>query len=469
MPTLAAPSPPASSRSRTSSSPLRFRAALPWLVFGGGFLLTTGIGATIIGLSQGDRWGLDATRHHKLLIDTTVLLPSVYASHDYWLVLALCLLVPTAGVAWTLVNTPRPLAAQPQRDDRRVMAVSRLVFLVITCWLLGRIAFEVSEPFTTIKGAWSGDLAEHYRVRGMVTGTLKSYELGFAYMGLLALLALPLRRALVTGRNRRAWIELLLWCLVYGLLALVLVQKLLISFALLLCAFSLCTMRNVVVQWRRLILIGVAFFCVVHLAMSTLLPGWSAAATIDHLIGRSADSYPYAIAVGPHHPFSVARYLLGSVLVDLPFFASSAGYNHELYSVMYPATTGAVALAAPVWSYSDVGIPGTVLSLLVVGTLCAFASRLSRFIDNSLWAWAVFLLLLLELYILTQVPLAGILFWSYGMAYGFVALGLVRVLAAARFRRRATSTEIPPDLYARPFVQSTSLPPSLPRPQDREG
>lgn len=421
---------------------LRTRRVLPWLVFAVGFSLTTGIGATIIGLSDGQQWGFDVLRHEVLGLNVDALTYSVFANNDYWYILAMAILGPLVGAffAWLLsprrtfrIIEPRPLG--------RILPVARLVYGLILVWLLARIALLVPDARHAILGAWQGgELEEHYRVRYLIMSVLHPKEFGLAYTGLLTLLAIPLYNALVARRTKAAWIELSLWLIAYWFMAFVLVQKLLISFSLLLIGLALCIANNVLAQWKRLLLVLVLFLGLIHFVMSALIPSWTMVSTIDHVIGRSADSYPYAILIAPKHEFGLGQYIAGSVLGGLAFLGETISPNTEIYDLMYPETEGAMAVAAPVWSYVDVGLRGTTLTMLLVLGLCGFVTWLARYTTRSPWGWTLYLLFSVQIYHLTQIPVLGTLFWGYGAIYGLAVLALVWGLSAGNNSGPARST-----------------------------
>jgi hypothetical protein len=418
---------PAEPNTRRELQKLRTRRVLPWLVFAVGFALTTGVGATIIGLSNGQKWGFDVSRQDMLGLNLDVLTDSVFANEDYWGVLGLGVGGPLVGALFAWLFSPRlTFRVIEPRPLGRILPVARVVYGLIFLWLLARVATLVPDAHQTILGAWrGGDLEEHYRVRYLIMSVLHPKEFGLAYTGLLTLLALPLYNAMITRRSTAAWIELSLWLATYWFMALVLVQKLLISFSLLLVGLALCAASNVLAQWKRLLLILVLFLSLIHFVMAALIPSWTMISTIDHVIGRSADSYPYAMLIAPKHEFGLGQYVVGSVLGGPAFLGETISPNTEIYDLMYPETEGAMAVAAPVWSYVDVGLPGTALTMLLVMSLCGFVTWLSRHATRSPWGWALYLLFSVQIYHLTQIPVLGTLFWGYGAIYGLTVLALV--------------------------------------------
>jgi hypothetical protein len=419
---------------------LRFRRVLPWLVFGLGFLFTTAIGATVIGLSHGSRWGLDPGRAEALGLDVRELDDSVFGNPDYWSLLLVCSLVPLAGAIVAAITTSRLRQSQaPLRLDSTTAWIARAVFAGGIFWLMFRVYTSVPDPLGTIRTAWTGTLEDHYQVRYQIMSLLGPHEFGLAYTGLLSLLALPLYQALISRKTRGSWFELVVWLVAYWVVAIILVQKLLISLSLLMSAFAFCSAKGLFAGRIRLLFLSLLFFGVIHVVMTTLLPSWTLVATIDHIIGRSADSYPYAIAMAPKHHFSGGQFLAGSIVGRTGALGESVNPNVDLYDAMYPNNEGAVALAAPVWSYYDVGMLGALLSLAIVLAICAVTSRLAFSAGTSPWAWTFFLLLLMQIYHLTQIPVLGILFWGYGISHGLIAIVIVGVLSALA---RARSQQI---------------------------
>jgi hypothetical protein len=132
----------------------------------------------------------------------------------------------------------------------------------------------------------------------------------------------------------------------------------------------------------------------------------------------------------------------------------TAEFNIDLYHLMYPDTDGAVSLAAPVWSYCDVGMIGAIITLAFIAVLCAFAAYISSRIERSTWIWAVYLLALMQLYDLTQIPIVGALFWSYGFVYGALTIGSTWALCQMVNRMRAAPLA-PKELRGTPQARST--------------
>ena len=419
----------------------RVRIVIPWLVFFFGFTLTTSIGAVIIGQSEGARWGLDVMRHDIMGLNVESLTDAVFKNPDYWLILLICSLAPLAGAMLAFIFSPR--SAVPPGAPRPLgskLLLARVVFGLGIIWLLARVAIAVPSALQTIIGAWSsGVFAEHYRVRYLVMSVLSPQEFGLAYSGLLALLTLPLYEALVVRRSARATLECAVWLAAYWLLAVALVQKLLISYSLLLIGLSLCLAGDILAQFKRQLTVLAAFLLLIHSVMAALLPDWSYVSTIDHIIGRSADSYPYAIMISPKHDFGLGQYIVGSVLGGPAFLGEAISPNIEIYDLMYPNSDGAMAVPAPVWSYVDVGLLGAVLTMLLVMALCWFVSRLASHVTRSPWSWAIYIVLCVQIYHLTQMPIIGILFWSYGAIYCIVILALIWMLAPDRRRRNSLS------------------------------
>lgn len=122
---------------------------------------------------------------------------------------------------------------------------------------------------------------------------------------------------------------------------------------------------------------------------------------------------------------------MGSVTGRPASLGKTASFNLDIYELMYPQNEGAMALAAPVWSYMDVGRPGVWITMALIAGLCAVATWLSRDVDYSIWSWSMYLLIVFQLYHLTQMPIIGVLSWSYSTMYGIIALLLVALCGQA--------------------------------------
>lgn len=409
----------------------RLRRVLPWAVFAVGFILTTLIGASIIGASHGERWGLNEQRHINLQLNLYPIVPALFDRDDYWWVLAISAGIPTIGAIVVAISTPRRFVSPspPTSTSSADLIAGRIVFFGGLLWIILRVSVAIPGGLATVESAWTGSFENHYQVRYTIMGILTPVELGFAYSGLLCLLGIPLHRALISHRNTWSWLELGVWYSAYGLAAGILVQKLLFSFAVLIAGIGVVAAGHLLRHLKRLLLVGLILFSIVHLAMSQLLPEWSLVSTVDHILGRTADSYPYAISLAPNHPFGLGQYLVGSVTGRPEALGQPATYNLDTYDMMYPSSSGAMAIAAPVWSYCDVGWGGLWLTMIFIVCFCGLTSWLSRNIDRSIAVWSIFLLLVLQAYHLTQMPVLGILFWSYAVTYGLFAVFLVALLA----------------------------------------
>lgn len=415
----------------TPRSVRRLRRILPWMVFAVGFILTTLIGATIIGASRGERWGIDEQRHIKMQLNLDPIFPSLFDRGDYWWVLAISASIPLIGAIVVAITTPRTFdSLKPPASTRSAdLMAGRIVFFGILLWLGMRVLISLPGGLATIGLAWTGSFENHYQVRYVIMGILTPFELGFAYSGLLCLLGIPLHRALISHRGFRSWIELGIWYFAYGLLAGILVQKLLFSFAVLIAGIGTVAAGHLLRHLKRLLLVCALLFVIVHIAMSQLLPDWSLISSIDHIIGRTADSYPYAMSLAPRHSFDFGQYLVGSITGRPALLGQPATYNLETYTMMYPANDGAMAIAAPVWSYCDVGWGGLWLTMIIIVCFCGLTSWLSRNLDRSVGIWSIFLLFVLQAYHLTQMPVLGILFWSYALTYGLLTMLMVTLTA----------------------------------------
>jgi hypothetical protein len=419
---------------------LAARRIFPWLFFFVSFLLTTGIGAIIIGASGGVRWGINENRLQAVGMDVGQINPDIYDGNTYWMLLAICLGVPLVGVAAILCGgrlvRSRAMKLRTSIHDARILVLSRALFLGGIAWILGRILVGLGEPIGTILGAWGDSLETHYEVRLRVMNLLSEQEMGLVYSGLLTLFTVPLYYALIVRKNSRAWLEVSIWFLLYSILGLFLVQKLLISFALLVVGLCIVTAGNVLRHWKLLLVVGGVFFSLIYFAMRNKVADWSLTTTFEQVIFRVADGYPYAMSLGQRHSFSATQYWVGSLVGRPGFLGEPADYNIRIFDMMFPTQKGATALSAPVWSYCDVGWSGVAVTMALIAALSGLAGMIGRYVEQSVWAWALYILILFQLYHLTQIPFIGVLMWSYGATYGILML-LFLAMAVGWFQLRS--------------------------------
>ena len=422
---------------------LAVRRMFPWLFFFVCFLLTTGIGAIIIGSSGGVRWGINENRLQAVGMDVSQINSDIYSGTAYWMLLAVCLGVPLIGVAANMCGVRlfrfRAAKLRTTIHDARILALARGLFFLGIAWILGRILLGLGDPIGTIRGAWGDSLEIHYEVRVRLMNLLSEQEMGFVYSGLLTLFTIPLYYALMVRKNWRAWLEVSIWFLLYSGLGLFLVQKLLISFALMVVGICIVTAGDVLRHWKSLLMVGVAFFSLIYFAMRNKVADWSLTASLEQVIFRVADGYPYAMSLGQRHPFTPTQYWVGSLVGRPGFLGDPADYNIRIFDMMFPKEKGATALSAPVWSYCDVGWGGVAVTLGLIAALCGLAGMIGKYVEQSVWAWALYILILVQLYHLTQIPFIGVLMWSYGAPYGILVL-LFLTIAAGWLELRPTGS-----------------------------
>lgn len=393
---------------------------LPLGIYAGFYLLTTLIGATLIGLTQGE--ALDSLAWGIELWGITD-----FNSPRYWGLLFAPLLIPPLTIL--IFRDSRVLDNAVHKMVRitssRVSIPSVLfVFLIMSgyCFvLLARAGYlGTISMWLTIRN----DYVAMILLREKVIGSLGSVFFGLTYVALPTLSFIALHQAVVY----RSW----QWQATFGFTAIVtvvlnmeLMQK---SPVLLYLSFlSIGLLELKVIRLRSMILPASVMFACLTALQALMVERWALAHTFDLLLFRMAASYPFYVNLYPEAiPYSGIE--LGLHLIGL---GEPARDNLDVFRYMYPTVTfvdGAAPSPAHVRAYSQGGLLYAVVTLVLVG-LCLRAITTLRKNAHRPLTFAIYLESLVFLYYLTQTSMRESIISCYGIFWAVVAIGAVWTFA----------------------------------------
>jgi hypothetical protein len=417
-------------------SVLRLAPALwvAFLVYGGFYILTTLIGATIISLTDAAvleqlGWGLDVNPLKDV------------GSKRYWLMLFAPLIVPpiTFLVLYDFRLLDQLILEHiPDQNCRISSGGFCAVFGLLAGYCVYRLAqhghlFAIL-TWQSAKSDYVGLIAARYDM----FDTLGSAFFGITYVGLPTLSFVALHQAVQT--RQRVWA--VLTCLAVGTVAFLsisLIQKspLVLYFAFL--GIALFDLK--VVTLRSIALVGALILICLTALQSLMLEDWGIDRTVNLVIFRMAQSFPYYLNVFPDLvPFSGIE--TGLHLIGI---GKAADDNNVVFNVMYPSvvwTQGSAPGPAHLRAYSQAGLWYAAVTLIVVGLAFKGIQVLYRKRESPL-AFALYMGLFIHLYYVTQTSLREAVVSCYGYFW---------VIASVAFTMLAThrTAPAPPRTTSRP-------------------
>ena len=422
------------SRHRTKHDCCDWRGSLPWLFFALGLASTTGVMASIVGLTGGEWWGISSQRVVELGLNSAAVNPGIFSSWTYWLVwvvpsIASCVV----GMAIVLNSdrraVPEPVSIHP--NELRVQAaVAAVLCLVALSWALHTLNALSAAGINVIFDSWGGDLKSHYLARAESFQSAGFYTHCLVQTGIPTLLIyLFVAGTTVSLPSRHKAIVLLGFATcasLYFVVVLAAHQKLLIVNLMTICGISvICNSRRIN---RKAIMVYAALIVMfIHTIMARMMPDWSLVKSIDHLIGRTGDAYPFAIMRGIESNGMSWSCLFWTIGVALP--GSDPNLNVTIGETMYSGSETYVAIAAPVWAFASDGVVGWALSLVLTGVLLRFFQVPRSLAMGCIHRRVLVIMGTLAAYYLTQVPIVGVLRWSYSVITPCVVVAIVALLS----------------------------------------
>lgn len=386
---------------------------MPLAVFVTAYVVTSGIGAALIGLFGPEvlpvTWGMDFT-------DVRELKPT------YWLLVYLPLLVAP------LVAAKLSQASQPQlpvAESAAAQELSPLAILVPLAFFCGFCAYKLQ---TSGYGAdvanvqnLSGDFHALMELRGDMMSSLGGPFFGFIYTSMPALCHCALYQA---AKRRRVvdWVVFALALAATAIFSLAVVQKTLILLLLLFTALAATELR--LLSGRLFLLAGFAGVGVLGALQLFVFQGdsWTALDSVALIIFRLSSSFPYYVNLYPDVlPYSGIDLGLNVIGIgDVP------RDQFDVFARAYPDVTieGAAPAAAHLRAYSQAGLAWSLVTAAFIGLMLYLVAKTRARVRGPL-SFAFHIQLLVLMYYLTQTSATEIFSSSYGLIWTLVGVGSV--------------------------------------------
>jgi hypothetical protein len=408
------------------------QARFPWLFYSAVYVLTTGIGATVIGLTNGVAliqvdaeagWGLDVS-----LLQGSI-------TPQYWIVLFAPLIAP-ALLFW--LAPPRSKSASV--IDGRAPTTEQLTpggFLAVFGLFAGYCLLSLfRNGYGFSIGMWfqsEGDFVAMMAHRMALGAVLGSLFFGIAYITLPTLA----QAAVFQFVRIRSSAWLLFAALSVGIMLFIdlsLMQKSHAMLHLLIITVGMAEMRFL--RWKLVALIVGGLFAGLTFLMSLMLDGWDSFQTLRLIVYRMSHAYPYYLTIFPDLE-SFRGIDLGLHLVGI---GSAPDQTWRVFTYMYPGyfeVDGACPAPANVDAYAQAGLMYSIFISFLIGVLVRWSAELRTRIRGPI-GFALYMQSLMALYYVSQTSLRESVISCYGIFYAFVAIiPLYAVRSAVSDERRA--------------------------------
>lgn len=386
---------------------------LPYGLFCGFYLLTTGIGGAIAAVTNGDiletlGWGLDLS----ILQDINTL--------TYWSMLYGPFIVP--GITLVLFQDfrlPEQGIEGSLRNYRDGLDYTTLlmIFGLFAGYCFGKLALQGQLGSIFMWFTLKSDFLSMMLLRENLMQSLGSVFFGLAYITLPMLSFCALYRLIET---RQAG-----WLVTFGflglsnaLLCMALMQK---SPVLLYMVFvGIACVELKVVRWQALGGVAAALVVVLTTLQSFMLDEWDYFRSFNLLTFRMAQSFPYYMSVYPevldHAGLDLGLHLFG--------IGEVARDNLDVFNYMYPGITwvqGAAPGPSHLRAYAQGGVLYAFATLVMIGFCLKIIVALRKSINGPM-SFALYIETLVFLYYLTQTSFRESVLSCYGIFWGIVGI-----------------------------------------------
>ncbi len=413
-------------------------AWLPLIFYCGFYFVTTLVGATLIGLSDGKcleplAWGLD----FQVLRDVN--------NVRYWCLLFMPMIItPMLVIA---LSRSRIIENAVRHTTSRLNAIpSQLGFLTVYCmwagYCLGKL-YITGQIGTIFK--WQshrGDYVSMILQRTEMAGMLGSVFFGLIYITLPMLSFYALYCAVREGGM--AWKLIFVFsAFTTSVISLSLMQKGPVLLFFVFIGIGLVELK--VIRPRSLAFVGAGLIFLLTILQRFMSDNWSYEQTFNLIVFRMAHSYPYYLNIYPDMlPFFGVD--LGLHLIGMGEIASD---NNVVFDYMYPAVDwvqGAAPGPAHVRAYGQGGMLFALMTLMLIGLGIKMAGVLRRYIAGPL-SFSLYMASLVCLYFLTQTSAREALLSCYGICWsmpGILPIWLLSKPARRVVAHRPAAVQLPP-------------------------
>jgi hypothetical protein len=387
---------------------------VPFFVYTGSYLVTTGIGAAIIAASDGDlavlqAYGLD-------------LKPLTFLGGPlYWVMLFAPLIIPGLVVLQFRRDylTEQVLNVALPRNDNLDQITLMTVSFGFIGYCLVRLAMSGNISVISMWLTLQGDAAGIVGLRVDLIPVLGREFFGILYIALPTLSSASLyvfyhKPTLLSG----AMVFLTVFSIIFLNLAIMQKSPLLIYFIIL--GFGFYELRRFRI-WIAVIFV-LSLICLLTVLQSFFTQDWTIVNSMELIIFRLASSFPYYLNLFPDLlPYTgpdLGLHLIG--LCDSPLD------HEEVYNYMYPQTTwaqGAAPAPAHVRAYAQLGPAFALLTVVICGFFIRAIATL-RMRINGPSSFALYIASLLFLYYSTQTSLRESILSCYGIVWALISLSI---------------------------------------------
>lgn len=394
---------------------------MPAAVYVLSYVVTTVIGATIIGMPGGEFfWQII-----NLGLDTSII--DDVSSFKYWGLLYAPLVIPMlAAVFWSRDVVPMPsgfIRALSVDVDK----VSFYLILVAFAGFCFMKLYKFGYLFNIAKSDIAGDYQSIILLRGQMMSVLGDTFYGILYMALPSFAHLALYQTV----KKREWswlVAFLLTSFLIVIITLSTMQKSILFVYMISIVLGLLVL-GVVKSWIVPIA-GVAGIIILTVIQLFTLGGeWSVLDSIIHVFFRMANSFPFYVNLFPDIiPFQGIDFFL-----DMAGIGTSPDDNLVVFDYMFPTvnwTQGSAAAPSHMRAYAQGGILNSLFVLTITGWIMVFLARFRKHLDGPFF-YTIFIQGLILLYYMTQTSIRECLVSSYGLRWVIVSLGSAFVLTKA--------------------------------------
>lgn len=429
---------------------------LPYGLFCGFYILTSGIGGAVAAVTNGDiletlGWGLDLS----ILQNINTL--------SYWTMLYGPLIIP--GITLLVLQDFRlpehgvEVCLKNYRDGLD-NATLLMVFGLFAGYCFGKLALQGQLGSILMWFTLKSDFLSMMLLREDLMQNLGSVFFGLAYITLPMLSYCALYRLIQTRKAS--------WLVTFGLLSgtnvvlcMALMQK---SPVLLYMVFvGVACVELKLVRWQALGGVAAALLVVLTTLQSFMLDEWDYFRSFNLLTFRMAQSFPYYMSIYPE----VLDYAGIDLGLHLFGIGDVARDNLDVFNYMYPGITwvqGAAPGPSHLRAYAQGGLMFAMGTLVLIGVSLKVIVALRKSINGPA-SFAIYMASLTFLYYLTQTSLRESVLSCYGIFWGVV--GLVPLMLFNRPPVVQDALEATSTLRSLPVQQAETLPQkprrSLPR------
>lgn len=383
---------------------------IPLTVYCGAYIITTLIGATIIGFPRGAAFWVA----HNGGAEPSILYAASGAR--YWFLLYAPLIIPPLVACWL-----HPTRIVPTRwrtiVQRASVDFAAFVFVFAAAAGYCAVRLAIGGYLTTSILSVQGDYVSMIQLRAEMFEGLGRVFFGILDIGLPILSNVALYQALKLRSAR--------WQIVFAatvattcLLVLLTAQKAPLVLYLATLAIGFVVIRGL----RSWVILATVVSCLLTINVLQLfvMPSWDIAESSYLVVFRMANSFPYYTKLYPE----VLPYTGVDVGLDLLGLVPKPTETANIFDYMYPGVDwvqGDAPAPAHVAAYAQGGMPIAVPTLIIIGIALALVAAAGEGVRNAT-SYAAYVAGLLFLYYLTQVTLRGALITNYGIAWAAVTL-----------------------------------------------